>query len=160
MVWLLMLHIAALLMWCAVLIHLPVLLAVAPKTRAAFLEPTATLPTIERFMFTHFATPFALLAIFAGTLVFLLNGTTQPWLIAKLTAVVGLVICHALLGLMIIRMEAIDWTKGDKEVSQRTGLPRSLRYGNYCLITAICSLILVILWLVLAKPTFGLSGPI
>lgn len=150
MVWLLILHIAALLMWCASLIYLPVLVAIAPRARASFVEPSRALPTIERFVFTHVATPFALLAIVAGTLVFVINNITHPWLILKLTLVVALVISHALIGLLLMRTE-LHIAHGGVGNS-RTGLPARFRYSSYGLLAAVCGLIAAILWLVLAKP--------
>ena len=146
MLWLLLLHIAALLMWCAALLYLPVLVLTAPKTRAAFPQPSA-LYSIERFVFTRVATPFALLAIVAGPLVFLWNGTTAPWLILKLTGVVGLVICHALVGLLILRAEPAL-----RPLEQGEPLPARLRYSGYGLLAAIVGIVCAVLWLVLSKP--------
>lgn len=151
MVWLLILHIAALLMWCASLIYLPVLVAIAPGTRASFVEPSGALPTIERFVFTHVSTPFALLAIVAGTLVFIINYNPHPWLILKLTLVGALVICHALTGLLIMRAEIHAAHNGAQ--SGGVDLPTRFRYSSYGLLVALCGLIVAILWLVLAKPT-------
>lgn len=153
MLWLLMLHIAALLVWCAALIYLPVLVVVSPRTREARSQPTSSLPSIERFVFTHCATPFALLAIVSGTLVFIVNGTTEPWLIVKLSAVAGLVICHALLGLLILRAEIVD--RSSAPGGNVAGLPSTIRIGSYLLLAAVCGLIVTVLWLVLAKPTLG-----
>ncbi len=150
MLWLLMLHIASLLVWCAALIYLPVLL-VSHRTREAHSQPASYRPSIEHFVFTHFATPFALLAIISGSLIFMTDGTTEPWLIVKLSAVAGLVICHALLGLLILRTENIDRVSASG--SDGAGLPSTLRIGSYLLLAAVCSLIVTVLWLVLAKPT-------
>lgn len=150
MVWLLVLHIAALLMWCASLVYLPVLMLSAPQTRASFVQPSRALPTIERFVFTHVATPFALLAIVAGTLVFVLNNITHPWLILKLTLVVALVVSHALIGLLLMRAE-LHVAHGGAGNSA-TGLPPRFRFSSYGLLAAVCGLIAAILWLVLAKP--------
>lgn len=149
MLWLLMLHIAALLVWCAALIYLPVLVA-TPQTRAAPAPSASSAPSIERFIFTLFATPFALLAIVSGTLLFILNETTEPWLIVKLSAVAGLVICHALLGLLLVRVEMID--RPSETDGGVVGPARSVRLGSYLLLAAVFGLIATILWLVLAKP--------
>lgn len=153
MLWLLMLHIAALLIWCATLIYLPVLVTVSPRSREGLSLPSASLPTIEHFIFTHYATPFALLAIVSGTVVFLVNGIAEPWLIVKLSAVSGLVICHALLGLLILRAENAD----PSSVSEHDfmSLPTIIRIGSYLLLSVALTLIATVLWLVLAKPTLG-----
>lgn len=153
MLWLLMLHIAALLIWCATLIYLPVLVAVSPRAREGFSLPPASLLSIEHYIFTHYATPFALLAIVSGTVVFLANGITEPWLIVKLSAVSGLVICHALLGLLILRTENADRSSvPDSDFAQR---PTLIRIGNYLLLAAVLTLIATVLWLVLAKPSLS-----
>lgn len=149
MLWLLILHIAALLVWCAALIYLPVLVVTSPG-QAASSGAASSLPSIERFIFTHYATPFALLAIIAGTVLFITNGTTEPWLIVKLSAVTGLVICHALLGLLILRAGNIDRTTAPD--GDFPGFPGAIRIGCYLLVTTVCCLIVTVLWLVLAKP--------
>lgn len=150
MLWLLVLHIAALLVWCAALIYLPVLVLSSPS-QASSSEPASYLPSIERSIFTHCATPFALLAIIAGTLLFITNGTTEPWLIVKLSAVVGLVICHALLGLLILRAGNSGRAPApDDDVPE---MPGAIRIGCYLLLAAVCCLIVMVLWLVLSKPT-------
>lgn len=154
MLWLLILHIAALLVWCAALIYLP-MLVVTSQGQGASSGTASCLPSIERFIFTRYATPFALLAIIAGTLLFITNGTTEPWLIVKLSAVAGLVTCHALIGLLILRAGRIDRTTApDGGVS---GLPGVIRIGCYLLVTTVCCLIVTVLWLVLAKPALGWS---
>lgn len=152
MLWLLILHIAALLVWCAALIYLPVLVLAFPGQMVST-ETAPSLPSIVRFIFTHYATPFALLAIIAGTLLFIMNGTTAPWLMVKLSAVAGMVMCHALLGLLILRAGSIDRTPTpDGGVA---GVPDAIRLACYLLVTAVSCLIVTVLWLVLAKPTLG-----
>jgi hypothetical protein len=77
-------------------------------------------------------------AIVAGTAVFILNRTIAPWLIAKLALVALLVVCHALTGMLIMRMEA-----------NKVHRPRT---WWWVLAGTESLLMLGILWLVLAKP--------
>ncbi|MBQ0778373.1 CopD family protein [Halopseudomonas laoshanensis] len=148
MLWLLVLHIAALLFWGACLLYLPALIAGASRDNSetdnpvikgsAIKEPPDPFDSIARFVFTRVATPAALLAILAGSLVFLVNHTVTVWLIAKLTLVVGLVFVHTLLGMLVLRLEA------------NNGKPLRV----WCLVLGLtaCALMAGIIWLVLAKP--------
>ncbi len=90
-------------------------------------------------MFTHIATPAALVAIIAGTLVFVFDRTLDGWLIAKLTLVVGLVISHVLTGLLILKAAS------------------SKSLGLSCAVLGIAQSILIvaIFWTVLAKPSIA-----
>ncbi len=148
MLWLLVLHIAALLFWGACLLYLPALIAGADRDGSAddgsvsdgsaINEPRDPFDSIARFVFTRIATPAALLAILAGSLVFLVDHTVTVWLIAKLTLVVGLVFVHTLIGMLILRLEASN------------GKPLRV----WCLLLGLvaCMLMAAILWIVLAKP--------
>ncbi len=146
MPWMLLLHISALLVWSATLLYLP-LLATRTLTRSPQLEvERCGFASLERLVFTHLATPAALLTILAGTLVFLLNRTVDGWLIIKLTLVTGLVVCHTLTGWLVLRVEAA------------TGGSDTSRLLPWCgPVLALISAILMggIVWLVLAKPTQG-----
>lgn len=148
MLWVLVLHISALLVWCAALLYLPVLIAGIDARRADMADMRRPFNTIERFVFTHLATPAALLAIVSGTLVFVLNRTVDIWLIGKLTLVTGLVVCHALAGLLVLRADAVNGEEGKSRALQ-------LRCG--LLAGVVCVLITAILWVVLAKPSMGVS---
>ncbi len=142
--WLLVLHIVALLFWAALLVYLPALLAgtvyTALSSTADTEDSLAAREGLPRLLFTHIATPVALLSIIAGTLVFVVHHDIGLWLIVKLTLVVLLVINHTLLGLLILRAEA--------------GNGKPLR--GWCLVSALvtCMLIGAVLWVVLAKPVF------
>lgn len=133
----LVLHICALLAWSAGLLYLPTLLTenVYSKTHDSFSCRRSALP---RWLFTRVVTPAALLAIMAGTAVFLLNRTTTPWLIAKLALVSLLVLLHAAMGLMIMRFE--------------DGRLRHPQRWNVAHTISTCTTLLAILYLVLAKP--------
>ncbi|MCK8515651.1 CopD family protein [Methylonatrum kenyense] len=139
MAWLLALHIIFLLFWAAALLYLPVLLAAAATNRLEFVAtPPARQASLHRFVYTHVATPAALLAIISGTAVFLWDRNVELWLILKLAVVSLLVLGHAALGLMILRRESGQGSHG--------------ALGPW-LFTAFASLLmLVIIWLVLAKP--------
>jgi len=139
MIWLLTLHIAALLFWSAALLYLPALIAGTRLRRIDGLEePADTDDSLARVVFTHFATPAALLTIVAGTLIFLFDRNTAPWLIVKLTLVAMLVFCHALIGVLVMRLE---------DSPDRSQQP-------WCTLVALLAvgLMIGILWLVLAKP--------
>ncbi len=138
MLWFLVPHIAAMLIWTASLLYLPTLIIGSVTHKSLVYEPKDRFDSIPRFMFTRIATPAALVAIIAGTWVFIVDQTVDTWLIAKLTLVAGLAVCHTLTGLMILRSETDD---GKPVVS-------------WCWVLMICIALLMstIFWLVLAKP--------
>lgn len=138
MLWILLLHIIGVLFWAAALLYLPALIAGEVMHDEKLKEPPVTYDSIARAVFTFVATPAALVAIIAGTLVFVLNYTIVPWLVFKLTLVSFLVICHALAGLLILRAESGN------------GKP----VVPWCVLLAVVSgsLMFVIVWIVLSKP--------
>lgn len=139
MLWVLVLHIIALLFWAAALLYMPPLVAAVDTRRAEISESPAHHASLARFIHTHVATPAALVAIMSGTAVFLLDRTAEVWLVAKLTLVTGMVICHAFAGLLILRAE--------REAARRT------RLWAWLLAVTLCVLMVGVVWLVLAKPT-------
>lgn len=143
MLWFLVIHILALLIWAGALLYLPALIALSGGHRDQTFELPGDIISLPRFVFTRIATPFGLFAIIAGTWVFIMNGTTDVWLIAKLTVVTLLVMSHAAVGLLIIRLES--------------GSDKPLR--PWCLLVGLTVVLLesLIVWLVLAKP--GLQVP-
>ncbi|HAF92376.1 MAG TPA: hypothetical protein DCG67_11550, partial [Pseudomonas sp.] len=66
------------------------------------------------------------------------DGTLAGWLIIKLTAVTGMALCHALCGVLVLRVER----RPDRRVT----------YQCLTLGLLIPLLISLTLWLVLAKP--------
>lgn len=138
MLWFLMLHIIALIIWCASLLYLPALIAGIHTEQIQIVEPCNQYGSVARFVFTHIATPAALMAIISGTLVFLFNRTIEVWLIAKLTLVTGLVIGHALAGLLLLHTQ------------DRSAKP--VRRWCWMLSGGVGALMLAIIWVVLAKP--------
>lgn len=134
----LLLHIAALVTWCASLVYLPALIAGIHTDQIEIVEPRHKYGSVARFVFTYIATPAALIAIISGTLVFLFNRTIEVWLIAKLTLVTGLVIAHAFAGLLLLHTQD----------------PSSKPVRRWCwlLSGSSCVLIIAIIGVVLAKP--------
>ena len=138
MLWLLVLHITALLFWAAGLLYLPLLLAASGAGHAELIRLPRRHDSVARFVFTHIVTPAALLAIITGTVVFLAGRTVEFWLIAKLSVVTLLVICHVATGLLVLRAE--------NEEAQ------PLQRGYWMLAGVLCLLMAAIVWIVLAKP--------
>lgn len=138
MLWFLVPHIAAMLIWTASLLYLPTLIIGSVTHKSLVYEPQDRFDSIPRFMFTHVATPAALVAIIAGTWVFIVDRTVDTWLIAKLTLVAALAVCHTLVGLMILRSES--------------GNPRHVVLWCRVLMIVAALLMSTIVWLVLAKP--------
>lgn len=137
LVWLLGLHIAGLVIWCGALLYLPALITAGAsrvQDEALGRGPAA----LNRMLFTAIATPAALLAIITGSILFLLDRTLGVWLILKLTAVVAMVICHSLYGVLILRHE--------RDPHAPAAVP--------CILLGTLSTVLIgiVLWLVLAKP--------
>ncbi|MEP9402652.1 CopD family protein [Sphingomonas sp. VNH70] len=130
------LHIAALILWCAGLVALPLVLA---KHRRDEAQTTyARLRLLTHGGYTMIVTPAAVTAIAAGTALIYLRGVFQPWMFAKLVAV-GLLVClHALVGHTVVLM--------------------SERRGDYAppspvpLVVGSIATMVVVLLLVLAKP--------
>lgn len=130
------LHIAALILWCAGLVALPLMLGKhqAGESQASY----ARLRLLTHDSYTMIVTPAAVTAIAAGTALIYLRGVFEPWMFAKLVAV-GLLVClHALVGHTVLLM------------SERRGeyvppSPMPLIAGSIVTMT-------VVLILVLAKP--------
>lgn len=140
LVWILAFHIAGLVVWCGALLYLPALIATS-GSRTQDATPTGSAASLNRVVFTTVATPAALFAIVTGSLLFLFGRTSGAWLILKLTAVTGLVICHVLYGMLILRQE--------RNPNASAAMP--------CLVLGSLSTVLIgtVLWLVLAKPFQG-----
>jgi len=131
-----LLHFTALFVWCGTLLYLPALIAASCRAKQATERPGH--PELNRSIFNLVATPAALLAIGSGTALFLRDGTFGVWLVAKLTAVAVMVICHALCGLLILQCE-------------RQPRP-ALTIACAALGGITLGMIAATLWLVLAKP--------
>jgi len=131
-----LLHFMALIGWCGALLYLPAMIAAGTRSSdEMFYRDHAHL---TRTVFNLIATPAALLAIGSGTALFLRESIFDPWLIVKLTTVAGMVFCHALCGVLILRIE-------------RAAEP-ALRRDCLLIALLLSALIGATLWLVLAKP--------
>lgn len=131
-----LLHFAALICWCGALIYLPALIAAGTRrSDDVFYRDHHHL---VRMVFTLVATPAALLAIGSGTLLLLQDERFGYWLIIKLSTVAGMVLCHALCGALLLRIER----KPGASVTVQCAL----------LGAVLAALIGSTLWLVLAKP--------
>lgn len=129
-------HIAALILWCAGLVALPLLLTTHRHGESQ--NEYARLRFLTHNSYTRLVTPAAVIAITAGTALIFLRLTFVPWMFAKLVAVGLLVALHALVGHTVILM------------SERRGeyVPPS---AVPLLLVALATMV-VVLTLVLAKP--------
>jgi len=135
----------ALLVWAASVLYLPALMINIESRSATFARTPHHHDSVARFVYTHIASPAALLSIAAGTAVFWLNHSLEFWLVAKLTLVTALAALHAAMGMLVLRVE-------------RRQLDRLHTLG--LLLSALfCALLVTILWLVLAKPDVPESWP-
>lgn len=137
MIWLKVLHIMAIASWSGLLLYLPAVAAsnVHPRTHLA---DELKNEAFGRYLFTLAATPAALIAIASGTLLFLLDRNIAGWMLAKLFAVCGLVLCHVMCGWLVLRTEQ-EPTRSHPAVVVGVGAVAPI-------------FILIILWLVLARP--------
>lgn len=97
-------HIAAFSLWCAGLVALPIVLhsygrAEEVRTQAGFSE----FRLLVHATYTRIVTPAAILAIAAGTVLIFAVELTDAWLMAKLVAVVGMVLVHGWLGHLVVQ---------------------------------------------------------
>lgn len=131
-----LLHFMALIGWCGALLYLPAMIAAGTRSSDdLFYRDHGQL---TRTIFNLIATPAALLAIGSGTALFLRDSIFDAWLIVKLTTVAGMVLCHALCGVLILRIERVT--------------DRALRRDCLLIGLLLAFLISATLWLVLAKP--------
>lgn len=138
MPWLILLHIASLLCWCGALMYLPALIVAANRQQAPFAGTPGGQRTMPRAVYTLVATPAALCAIGTGTVVFLVYGIVEVWLLVKLALVAALVTCHLLLGLLVAHAE------------KKPPPALTLYCGLLAMLMAV--IMVAIVWLVLAKP--------
>jgi len=141
MIWLLLLHISAVLCWCGSLLYLPALIA-GTVSKQADMEREHQ-QALMFVVYRLFSTPAALLAVASGTALFMTGGITAHWLILKLSLVSVLVMCHALTGWIML----LTQTMPGKIIKLSCVL---LRIGLAILISAI-------VWLVLSKPVWELT---
>lgn len=96
------LHIAAIALWGAGLVALPLLLSQHKREHRQ-----AEYQRIRHFThygYTHLLTPAAVIAVAAGTALVFLREVFVPWMFAKLVLVGALVVLHAWIGNLVVRM--------------------------------------------------------
>lgn len=101
-VWLKLLHIAAVCVWMAGLVSLPGLYV--QRARILQGERLYLLQRTVRFTFLKLMSPAAFIAIASGAALIFVSQAFQPWLSAKLALVAMLAFLHTLTGLVIIRL--------------------------------------------------------
>lgn len=137
------LHIAALVIWCACLLALPLLLGLHERMVHAvplhqLQHSYAQFRRLTHVTYTVVATPSAVIAIAAGTVLIFAAQVLELWLLAKLAFVAGMALVHAWLGHLILQSK-------ERELGWRMPWPA------LALVLAIPCM-LAVLWLVLAKP--------
>ncbi|MFN4281382.1 MAG: CopD family protein [Alphaproteobacteria bacterium] len=100
--WLKILHVGAISLWCAGLIGLPVLYL--QRTHVSDRDALYRLQQLVRFFYVSLISPAAFVAIASGIGLIFAAGVFTSWFAAKLFLVGGLVIVHILLGLVVIRL--------------------------------------------------------
>lgn len=136
MLWLLLLHISAVVCWCGTLLYLPALIAITASQQTTVEQQRHV--AVVLMIYKLFMTPAALIAITSGTALFMVGEIVDLWLVLKLTLVVILVLCHGLSGWVILLTQKAS----DRNVT----LPCTL------LGAGVVTLILVIIGVVLTKP--------
>lgn len=96
------LHIAAIALWAAGLIALPLLLGQHERGHAQ--QEYQRVRRFTHYGYTHLLTPAAVLAVAAGIALLFLRGVFVPWMFAKLAIVGMLVALHAWIGNLVVRM--------------------------------------------------------
>jgi putative membrane protein len=134
------LHIAALAVWCAGLVALPVVMHLQGRRGALATQPGfARFRLVAHRSYTRVVTPAAVIAVAAGSALILVLRLVDGWMLAKLVLVSGMVLVHAWLGHLIALSGERDprlWQMPPPLIGLALGLP----------------LMAGVLWLVLAKP--------
>jgi uncharacterized membrane protein len=133
--WLLLLHISAVVCWCSSLLYLPALIAGTVSQQTDIERERQQ--TLMLMVYRLFSTPTALIAIASGTVLFITGGITELWLILKLSLVSALVFCHALSGWMLLTQKMPG---------------KNVTLSCVLLIIVVAILIPSIVWVVLTKP--------
>jgi protoporphyrinogen IX oxidase len=134
-----LLHIAALSIWCAGLVALPLLLA---KHDQRDQQQTFTrLRLLTHPAYIGLVTPAAIIAIATGTALIFMRGVFVPWLFFKLVFVGSLVLIHAWIGHIAV-------SAGERQGSYE---PPRARWLLTLSLAAMCAILI----LVLGKPLLG-----
>lgn len=132
-------HIAALSLWCAGLVALPLLLARHHPDRTQ--HQFTRIRLVTHYGYTRLVTPAAVIAITAGTVLIYLRDVWTPWFLVKLVLVGWLALFHAWVGHITLNM-------GERD-------------GDYCpppawpIVGGSLATMIGILVLVLAKPAIS-----
>lgn len=132
-------HIAALVVWSAGLVGLPLVLAKHSREKPQL--DYARLRIVTHYTYTRIVTPAAVLAIAFGTALIFLREAFVPWLFVKLMVVGLLVALHAYIGHITL---VLGEEKGEVDTP-----------GPVLLVGAGLFAMLLILVLVLGKPVLG-----
>ncbi|MBB3935524.1 CopD family protein [Aureimonas phyllosphaerae] len=141
LVWAKSLHIAALVVWAAGLLTLPILMS--QREALGHGQELHRLHAFTRFAYVVVVSPAAFVAVGTGTALILLREVFTPWFAIKLLLVGLLVTIHVRLGLLVL------------SVFREEGHFRTWRVVLSTV--AICSVLTGILWVVLAKPAVSLD---
>lgn len=95
-------HVAAIALWAAGLIALPLLLAQHRREHGQ--QAYQRVRRFTHYGYTHLLTPAAVFAVAAGIALLFLREVFVPWMFAKLALVAGLVALHAWIGNLVVRM--------------------------------------------------------
>ncbi|RZJ15880.1 MAG: hypothetical protein EOO54_18285 [Haliea sp.] len=138
--WTKLLHLGALLIWCASLFALPALFALYPAVRGSVERRRLWAGT--RFTFIAVASPAAVIAVVTGTLLIYLTSAYSSWLFVKLALVTAMVMYHAGCAKMILVLHDTPriW-------------PTRV---HVCVVAVPLLLVPPVLWLALSKPQFGM----
>lgn len=102
MLWIKLIHVAAISIWSAGLICLPGLYV--QRTHVPDDESLHRLQGMVRFLYVVIVSPAAFIAVGSGTALIFLREAWVPWFSLKLVFVGAMVVIHILTGLVIIRL--------------------------------------------------------
>lgn len=137
MAWVMFLHVAALAVWGAMLLYMPMMFSVDHDEGG---QSAKRARILSRFAFIALASPAAVLAIITGCGLVYLTQATGSWLAAKLAVVSLMAAFHVYCGRMLTHLGHEGTHK------------RRRRSTGLWLICVPLILIPTVLWLVLAKP--------
>lgn len=132
-------HILSLSVWSAGLVYLPALFARYASVSGKRHRQQQRI--INRVIFLAIASPAAVLAIITGSALVYATSAHATWLSAKLAAVALMVFFHMFCGRRLMQLEE--------------GAHRKRRQLHLSFMVVPIVLIIVVLWLVLAKPNLG-----
>lgn len=108
MIWLKLLHFAAIAIWSAGLISLPSLYV--RRAQVPDDESRHRLQVLVRFFYVVIISPAAFVAVASGTALIFLRAPFEPWFSLKLLLVGAMVLLHVFTGLIIIRLFEVGKT--------------------------------------------------